>query len=698
MTPDASRAATLLALTFALAAGAVPARAAEESEPPECSEPDAPDCPGGNGVPRWSTEVVVIAERAPELRSRVPAATSVMDREQIARQPALSLSELLDALPGFAVFSDEGTSGVPVATARGFFGGAESGYVQLRIDGVPVADVESSLADWRAVPVADLERIEVLRGTASSLYGDTALGGVVEVTTRGAGDPSGTVALHAGSLGEGGLDAGLRRALGAVDLSLRLSGSRSDGAREHAGRDELAGGLGVGYGSDGRRLTLDLAFTDRDRDDPGPLSGDELAADRRGSNPAFRFDREQKSAFRGALRYAQSWRRTRLQAAAHASTRSSDLVRTLWLAPGFPDSAARTLDTGAVGLLLDVERRYALGGTTGELRGGAELSREDLETGYFAVAPGGAFGAPATDAAATRDRQAAFASLGWDATPRLRLTAGLRWDRIDDTRDGAGGEESHQAWSPRAGVNLRLGDEPFPWSLFFQFSRSFKAATLDQLFDPRPFPDFQGGSITISNPDLRPQRARSFEIGVSHRSAGARWQLVGYRIDADDEIDFDVATFSYANIVESRHDGLEAELELWPGRRVRPSVAYTWSRTEATRGPSRGHQLKNVPEHVLQPALSLDLPAGLRAEVRLRLLSGTYLDDENAFPVPDSTLLDLRLSGSAGRFGFSLDALNVTDDERAEYGFTLADFSGGVVPYYYPGARFALRLRVEARF
>lgn len=669
----------------------------------QAPEPEATPAPSDAEVAtlRWSTAVVVTAERAPEARLKVPAATAVMDREEIARLPAARLSELLDYLPGFTVLSDEGTAGLPVVTARGFFGGGESGYVQLRVDGVPVADVESSLADWSGVSASSVERLEALRGPASALYGDTALGGVVEVFTgtgTGTGRDRAHLAVSGGSLGEGGLDAGLSRRVGGLDVTLRGAGRLGPGARDHSDRDELNAGLTLGLGEADRRWSLDVALADRDRQDPGPLSREELDEDRRQSNPAFRFDGEDRRKWRGALRYSGSWSRTRLGAAVWASTRQSDLVRTLWLAPGLSDSAARDLTADARGAVLDVERRWSALGRPGELRAGAELAREDLESGYFAVEAGGQRGAPTAGASVQRDRSAVFASLGWDVTERLRLTTGLRFDRVaDDPRDGPA-SASHEAWSPRAGLTLRLGGEAAPVGVHLQLSRSFKVATLDQLYDPRPFPDFQGGSLQISNPELDPQRARSFELGVSRDGSGLRVQAVAYRIDVDDEIDFDLATFAYANIVESRHTGLEVEARLWPQSPVSPALVYAWSRAESTSGADRGSQLKNVPEHVFEPSLAARLPLGIRAELRLRLLAGRYLDDANAFPIPDSTLLDLRVSGSAGPLGWSVDALNLTDDERADYGFTLADFQGGAVPYFYPGARRTLRARLVASF
>src|SRR6185436_10824482 len=104
---------------------------------------------------------------------------------------------------------------------------------------------------------------------------------------------------------------------------------------------------------------------------------------------------------------------------------------------------------------------------------------------------------------------------------------------------------SDRAFSPRAGVSFDAGVV----TMYAQLARAFKAPTLDQRFDQRPFP----GGFTISNPTLESQRATNVEAGVR----GENWEAVAYLIDVDNEIDFDVRTFRYGNIGQSRHRGLE---------------------------------------------------------------------------------------------------------------------------------------------
>jgi outer membrane receptor protein involved in Fe transport len=230
-------------------------------------------------------------------------------------------------------------------------------------------------------------------------------------------------------------------------------------------------------------------------------------------------------------------------------------------------------------------------------------------------------------------------------------------------------------------------------AVYGQVSRAFKVPTLDQLFDPRPLPDFRGGTFTLSNERLAPQRAVNVEAGISGNGL-IRWSALAYRMAVDDEIDFDVRTFSYANIGRSRHAGLELEMAAgW--RRLRPSLTYAHTRVARV---DDSRQLKNVPRHRFTVGVDLDLPWAVGGHARLTRAQDMFLDDEHLFRASASTTLDLRLRRPLGRAAVFVDAFNLLDDRYEEYGFTLADFTGRPVPFVYPGAPRSARIGLALGF
>jgi outer membrane receptor protein involved in Fe transport len=289
-------------------------------------------------------------------------------------------------------------------------------------------------------------------------------------------------------------------------------------------------------------------------------------------------------------------------------------------------------------------------------------------------------------------RGAAFASDAIALGKRTRLLAGLRFDAIGDSLENGDGP-TLTAWSPRVGLTVLAGPDVSPATIYVQVSRAFKAPTLDQLFDPRPYPDFTGGTFSISNPDLRPQRATNVEAGASGGQT-IRWNAAAYWMAVEDEIDFDVNTFSYGNIGDSRHTGVELGAQL-EDRVIRPYVSYSWSRVTAK---GDDFQLKNIPAHSFVAGAAVSLPKAVAVTGIYRRLWGGYLDDESTFPLDGRSTIDARVRVPFGRIAAVVDMWNLTGNRYEEYGFVLSDFTGQPTGYAYPGAGRAVRVGIDFTF
>jgi len=170
---------------------------------------------------------------------------------------------------------------------------------------------------------------------------------------------------------------------------------------------------------------------------------------------------------------------------------------------------------------------------------------------------------------------------------------------------------SHSAFSPKAGVNIRYAQSArHVGNWYANVSRSFKTATLDQLYDQRtipvPFPPF---GITISNFELDPQRGTSIETGLYHRADLAPGRLAGelslsvYQMDMTDELDFDVATFRFVNIGKSRHRGVEAGLKLYVRDDATVFFNYTLQNvTNRADDAFKGNFVKAIPRDFISAA------------------------------------------------------------------------------------------------
>ena len=643
-------------------------------------------------IPVFKTEVLVTAERGSAPRDESAGAAAVLARAEIGRIPGNSLPALIAFLPGFHMLFAADFAGTPMMQSRGFFGGGEAEYVQLLVDGVPVSDAESGLVDWRRFRSWDIERLEARRGPSSSLYGDTSLGGVIQILTR-TDVPRGGVVLTGGSFGALSVDAGVSGKLAAATATLTATGSRTNGFRAHSTAREGALTAALEGGESSNRWSARVAAETRNQQEPGPRSQSELETDRFGSDPMFRSDRATTRRARMSVEYSRARESVSLSVMGHAAVRDAERTRTLLLAPGFGNQAARSLSTATGGATLRVQKHGALFGGGTASRFGVDVVRDRTDTRYVTAATAD------TDSSGTRLRVGAYVSEAWSVTDRFRLSGGLRYDRIADRFAGAtAGHTEHHAWSPRVGLvyEIAAGDTTAT-SMFFQAARAFKAATLDQLFDPRPYPDFTGGTFVISSPGLRPQRASNLEAGLRHSSGASRVEIVAYRMRVTDEIDFDPLSFTYGNIGRTLHTGVEAELRWRRFARVSPSLVYAWTRVEPA-AENAGTQLKNIPRHLWKPSLMLELPRGMDATIAYTGTAGRFLDDQNGFPLNEISSVDIRLRKRFLRVLTTVDLLNVTGDDYEELGFALTDFGGQPVPYYFPGHGFAARLGFELRF
>jgi outer membrane cobalamin receptor len=675
--PALSRAAVLV---YALACGGTAA-----AQPP-AEQGDSTQ------AARFHTEVVVTPERGEAPRGGVAAATVVMDAESLPALPATDLGEVVSFMPGFAVVRPHFHVDRPIVSARGFFGGGEAEYLRLIVDGVPLSDVESGLIDWSALPVSAIRRVEAVRGPAASLYGDSAIGGVIHVLTdRAAG--GGELTATAGSFGTATTDGAYGQRTGSGGFFISGSARRTAGGIEHSAGHEYAGTGGM----DGRAGRLawrwNASGDGRARQASGPLSRAAFAADPYAADPLYALDtvRRHRASTSLTLRYDSE--RVRPTGRIHAAVRDEDRVRTVPLAPGIGDRQARALASRSLGgsFELDTTRGTSRALT---LRMGLDIVRETLDTNYRPVGSSGAEGGVSAEAGGSRLRTGLFASSAWDAARRVRLSASVRRDRVDDGDFGAepGDTADQRAWTARGGIVVALNDTG-AMSVFAQASRAFKAPTLEQRFDPRRYPDFMGGTFTISNNRLTPQRATSGEVGLTGGSRLVRWSALAYHMDVDDEIDFDLRTFSYANIGRSRHRGLEIEA-LVQARRIRPAVSYVLTQVTG----DTPFQLKNVPRHLLAVSADIDLGRAGSAFLRYRHSRGAFLDDDNEYAIHGPSSVDMRVRRGIGRHLVFLDVLNLTGDRYEEYGFTLPDFGGQPMPYVYAGAPRAIRAGLTVRY
>jgi outer membrane cobalamin receptor len=638
--------------------------------------------------------VVVVAERAPTAISQSTAAVTRLTAADLARIPHATLADALRMVSGIAIVDFDGNGRMPQVMARGFYGGGETDYVVVLVDGHSVNRAENGTVAWDALPpVSAIESIEIVRGNASAAHGDAAVGGVISIVTRRRG---GGLSWEASG---GGLEsiaaaAEVPATLGTVPLHVDAAFDRTNGYRRrsrHLVRSVTA------RLDPSPSTSVSIRTANRDFEDPGPLVENVLA-----QNRMTTMVRDHTNDTEGGLSLSdtRSSGSTTRTFSLDAGARRAVVRRTLPLSPAFLDTKERTISTVQLGATLQLDREGTPLPGDDRLTAGATINAGSVDSRYFEVdSDSHERGAEVAGGDGQRHAYAVFAHWAAHLHPAIRVTLGTRADWQSDRHDNRSETvaASHKASSSSAGLNVRLFNRAAgAGHLYVSVSQTFKAPTLDQLFDQRPIPiPFPPFSVTTSNALLHPQRGHGFEAGLYHdlRAGAARVHVAAnaYQTDMRDELDFDVNTFRYVNIAQSRHRGLESAVSVSSGI-VSAFLNVARQHVTARAGDNSGNRLKAVPGMVLSTGVSLT-PALMHLGIAATRVSDMYIDDANTRRIPSWTRIDGQLSRRFGAFELLLAARNLFDARYNTTGFL--DASGSGEAWWYPAAGRVLTLGVR---
>lgn len=656
-------------------------RAARGADPaPAEAEPALPPPPRIEIPP-----VTVTATRAEREVLDVPGNVTVIDREAIERSGARTVPELLRREAGLFVTNTTTNPEGATVEARGFHNGGGNGSRTLvLVDGRRVNEPEASLPDWAFLPLENVERIEVVRGPASAVWGDNAIGGVIQIVTRHPQEDG--LRLHAsGRTGSYDTDAGsalLEGRDGPLSASAFVEGFKTHGYRERSDFRRRTARLDLRTELGDRGIVgVQGGYTSSVRQRPGDLSSAEIEEDRRQAEPGSDddFDHARERWLQGLVEL-RPWENVELRLVPYHRRRTD---RTLASDPGFRFSLDR--ETDALGLTSQVQIDFDLLGRANRLVLGGDLLQEDVdsESAFELLGPDGSalLATPGSDAHRRRLWGAFVQDELW-ITDAVQLSLGLRRDRVraegEDEVGGTAFEVRHTAWSPRAALTWRFAE---PASVYLSWARGFR------------FPNFDESSGFFGfAPGLEPERSTATEVGLKVRHARLTANLALYTMDVEDEILFNpfapnpllstpdfVVTGLNVNVDRMRHRGLELSATLRPVDWLELFGTYTYDDVKFARDTLtgfEGHRVPLVPRHRGTAGLRLLLPWGFEASLHGRYVGSRHV--ANDLPnvrekLPKFASYDARIAWTRELSeGLALTAevngYNLTDREYTEFG------------------------------
>jgi vitamin B12 transporter len=576
--------------------------------------------------PPVSESVVVTATASPEEEKTLGAATTVITREQIEKSGRVTVLELLRAVPAVDVVQSGGEGSVTSIFLRG----TNSTQALVLVDGARVNSPYFPGYDFSGLTTENVERIEIVRGPFSALYGSDAIGGVVQIFTRPAQEGlSGGATAEGGNAGQAAASAFLTGGSGPLSAAASYRYARVDGDRQNSAWRENNGSARLDWRTGpSAKLSLEGSILSGDVGNPGPVGAE---------NPlAHSILREERLSLPASVEVSPT-------------NHLNGFVGAVWSKPEYDDPL------------------------------GGYASRTNARTLEAQIADTATFGAHAVTGIATWNRSTVTSSdtfgteldgqntTTWgiglqDAVTvgRLSATAGLRYD---------GNSQFGGALSPRVSLAWLFPGER--WKLRASAGSGFRAPTVGELYYP-----------FFGNPNLTPERSVSWEAGAeAYVGRGGRIEATFFWNDLKDLIVYDFTQSRTENIGRARTQGLEVSYRQQIVAPVAVTASYTYldavDRTDGSpllRRPKNRAALTVTWQPV--PALSIEargLYVGPRPDA----------DPLTSAPLTDPAYfrLDLFASWTLGPVGPYVRINNATDasyDEAAGYPAARIRAAGGV--------------------
>ncbi|MBM2842033.1 MAG: TonB-dependent receptor, partial [Bacteroidetes bacterium] len=404
-------------------------------------------------------DVLITADRMENRVANSTASVSMVRGMELRPLPVTTFSSLFRYVPGFSVIDMDGTGRNPIINARGFYGGGEAEYNIVLIDGKPINDLESGLVNWNLAPLGNIETIEIARGGSSPLYGDAALGAVVNIRTQS--DQAGTnEEVLVGSMGSVLGSFQQRGMFGENSYRVAASTDLTDDFRSHSTwrATNVRGDLSLEL-SDRSSLSFSTINQWVKGENPGPLTVREAAANRKASTAYYQADMKDERRNQLHLDYsAKLSDESNLDASVSYKRKEGTTTRTftnpaaifdpmtfsvigLYDTTLYGDTKDRESLTNQLSLLLQYSLSTEIAGMKYRIVAGVNETYGKLTSKYYDVHTG--FANDYTGATLDRDSIVADGSnRRWShalylnneltVANRLSLTVGARYDNIDD--------------------------------------------------------------------------------------------------------------------------------------------------------------------------------------------------------------------------------------------------------------------------
>ena len=631
----------------------------------------APAMAAGDTSTAKVDEHLVVIGRSDNTPLNIAANVNVIDAAAIEMSGATSVTEVLRGQSGIQISDNNiGTS----FAMRGFSASTAVNNTLILLDGRRLNNIDIAAPSLNAIPLNQVERIEILSGSAGVLYGDQAVGGVINIVTKSPENTGGSVQLSGGSFdtyeGRGDVSGAINK-----DWRYFFTGSynQGDNYRKH-NANETGSILGrIQYKTATDSFFVETSYYDNDRENPGSLTEKQFKDNPRYSGNDKQYSHEMTTAARTGYQHQlnQNW------------ALAADL--------DYSDTLVSSLNWGQSrntrSLLMFSPKALANYSTRqGELNlvTGLDISRGKADFDTMARSN-------------VQQMQSAYLQATVPLSHTLSYVVGGRYARVtDELVDGNvypnGMDLDENAHAFELGLNYRPTAEH---RLYVRADDNFRFAKVDEQAYTSP------GVF-----GLKPQTGRSYEAGWDWAVASQTLRVSLYRLDLEDEIVYDSSAvkpiggnFNGANVNAdaSRRYGAGADWDWQITKALQLGLEYNYTDAEFTDGANDGKELSWVAKHTGRGYVSMDFAEHFQVFAEAIYTGNRFIEGDNANEgdkLASYVLGNLALNYNRDAWLASLRIDNLFDKDYVSAGY----YGGGIYNGYYSGRGRDIRLTLGYRF
>ena len=522
--------------------------------------------------------VVVSAARTEQSTLTTPASITVIGRQQIEDSGARHVIDVLRGQGGVHVNDLYGDGSRASVGMRGF-GETASSNTLLLVDGRRLNNPDIASPDLNSVALEDVERIEIVQGSAGVLFGDQAVGGVINIITRKPGALRHSLKLSAGSYNSVDFHGTTSQTLDSgISYRVSLDLRESDYYREHNEASYLNGFGKLGYEHNSGSVFAELQYIDDELNTPGTLFADELAADRRQVNSNFSTDLSNAETTIGRVGLVQTlgsdWsfegeltsRKTdgvfRLSSVFGAETQNST-----------QDRKIREFTPRFIGFLPSLNNTMLT------------LGADAIESDYKLNSR---FGEQSND----QSQRSLYAQAVIPATQLLDITLGVRYAEVEnELSDGFTFSNENITDDVTVGTFGLAYQANSNLRVLVRADQNYRFVKVDEYTNAQPFPAPPSTII------LKTQQGLSLETGVEWTQGDNTAKLIVYQLALENEIAFDPVNFININLDDTERSGFIANGYWKTSPRLGLSASYTYTDAKVSSGAFAGKEVPFVAKH-----------------------------------------------------------------------------------------------------